>query len=266
MDREHIHWLMEMAHKHQEHIIGAITTVLVLLAAYSTLNGHLAHTEEVKAQALAVDQWGFYQAKHIRAHMYAIEADKAWASGNEKLARRYLGKAIYEQCGEVPLAAACHIEMCMSSALPVPAKQCAVPVLKDSPELQSFYRNIYTRDLIVAADSSRFPRPVDGAPSAEQRSAAQVYRKDRTPGAVELVSLSREREENVEHYKTIAERFDYSEIFFEVSLMLCGFALIIGTKAYWRFSYSILSLAVCISIAGIACGVSGWFLSHAPHR
>ncbi len=50
--------------------IGLTMAVVAVLLAVSTMLGHRTHTESVLLQTRATDQWSFYQAKNIRAHMY----------------------------------------------------------------------------------------------------------------------------------------------------------------------------------------------------
>lgn len=48
--------------------VSLTMAVLAVLVAVASLLGHRAHTEEVVLQALASDQWSYYQAKNIRMH------------------------------------------------------------------------------------------------------------------------------------------------------------------------------------------------------
>jgi hypothetical protein len=48
--------------------VSLTMAVLAVLVAVASLLGHRAHTEEVVLQALASDQWAYYQAKNIRQH------------------------------------------------------------------------------------------------------------------------------------------------------------------------------------------------------
>jgi len=49
--------------------------VLAVFVAVVSLLGHRAHTEEVVKQALASDQWAYYQAKNIREHEDVLVSD-----------------------------------------------------------------------------------------------------------------------------------------------------------------------------------------------
>jgi Domain of unknown function (DUF4337) len=59
----------EHAHAHPNMAPVSLTmAVLAVMVAVASLLGHRAHTEEVVLQALASDQWAYYQAKNIRQH------------------------------------------------------------------------------------------------------------------------------------------------------------------------------------------------------
>jgi hypothetical protein len=64
--------LREAAEKAREdHSLAAVSLTMAVLAVFVavvSLLGHRAHTEEVVLQALASDQWAYYQAKNIRQH------------------------------------------------------------------------------------------------------------------------------------------------------------------------------------------------------
>jgi hypothetical protein len=64
--------LRENAEKAREdRSLAAVSLTMAVLAvcvAVVSLLGHRAHTEEVVLQALASDQWAYYQAKNIRQH------------------------------------------------------------------------------------------------------------------------------------------------------------------------------------------------------
>jgi hypothetical protein len=57
--------------------VSLTMAVLAVLVAVASLLGHRAHTEEVVLQALASDQWAYYQAKNIRQH-----EDELFVAGN----------------------------------------------------------------------------------------------------------------------------------------------------------------------------------------
>ena len=69
------------AHTRPAKQIGLTMAVVAVLLAVSTMLGHRMHTESVLLQNRATDQWAFYQAKNIRAHMYEANAQMAAALG-----------------------------------------------------------------------------------------------------------------------------------------------------------------------------------------
>jgi uncharacterized membrane protein YkgB len=72
MEENPMHEVME-AHEAHEHKgepftlrVAVTMSILAVLVAIATLLGHRSATEKVVSQALASDQWSFYQAKNIR--------------------------------------------------------------------------------------------------------------------------------------------------------------------------------------------------------
>jgi hypothetical protein len=68
---------IEKAEERNEKEIGLTMAVVAVLLALATMLGHRMHTEEVLIQTHANDQWAYYQAKTIRSHMYAADAQMA---------------------------------------------------------------------------------------------------------------------------------------------------------------------------------------------
>jgi len=72
MSADELHELQENAeHAHHNPNLSPVSltmAVFAVLVAVASLLGHRAHTEEVVLQALASDQWSYYQAKNIRGH------------------------------------------------------------------------------------------------------------------------------------------------------------------------------------------------------
>jgi hypothetical protein len=78
---EELHEVASEAHTRSAKRIGLTMAVVAVLLAVSTMLGHRTHTETVLMQTRATDQWAFYQAKNIRAHMYEADAQMAAALG-----------------------------------------------------------------------------------------------------------------------------------------------------------------------------------------
>jgi uncharacterized protein DUF4337 len=88
-------------------------------------------------------------------------------------------------------------------------------------------------------------------------SVAEDFRKkseDQKQGAEVVHAKAEDLEREVEVATRRAGRFDTSEIFLEIAIVLCSITLLTGTRAYWRISF--ISSAV-----GIAFMVSS-FLIH----
>src|SRR5205807_3073898 len=78
--QEHI----EHAHHQGERSIGLTMAIVAVLLAMATLLSHRAHTEEVVLKGDANDQWAYYQAKNIRAHMYTADSRIAALRSEER--------------------------------------------------------------------------------------------------------------------------------------------------------------------------------------
>ena len=93
----------EHAHQSGEKGIGLTMALVAVLLAIATLMGHRTHTEEGLIQGKIVDEWNFYQAKHIRAHEYGAIAEMAALLPNGKdLALKDYKKSLAEECGTPP--------------------------------------------------------------------------------------------------------------------------------------------------------------------
>src|SRR5689334_18492710 len=93
----------EHAHSSGEKGIGLTMAVVAVMLAMATLLSHRAHTEEGLLQGKIVDEWNFYQAKHIRAHEYGAIAEMAALLPNGKdLALKDYKKSLAEECGTPP--------------------------------------------------------------------------------------------------------------------------------------------------------------------
>lgn len=77
MESDELKELSEQARESGQKAVGLTTAIVAVLLAVATMLGHRSHTEEVLIQTRANDQWAYYQAKSIRAHMYEANADMA---------------------------------------------------------------------------------------------------------------------------------------------------------------------------------------------
>jgi len=262
-------WLLTTSRDKREELIGATITLLALLTASATLAGHRAHTEEVVFQTKATDQWGFYQAKHIRAHMYGMEAEKALASsdaGMHKLARKYLTTAIYEQCG-APAAKSCNLENCgpTDDKRAKSAPSCNVPVLKDSSELEAVFKTDLLPDSsfrkrFLPVSNSTNTRTGD-APGEEPAATAQKGLAGtgeppvkKLPGAADIIEGARSHDDEVFDFSHVALFYDISEIILEISIMICGVGLVVDKEDSHAAAYFAMVVAMTVATAGV--GVS----------
>ncbi len=83
MEPQEIQEQAEHAHHSGQKGIGLTTSIVAVLLAVATLLGHRAHTEEVILRTEANDQWAYYQAKKIRAHVYEADSQLAKLSSSE---------------------------------------------------------------------------------------------------------------------------------------------------------------------------------------
>ena len=88
MESQELSESIDKAREANESRIGLTMAVVAVLLAIATMLGHRAHTEEVLIQTKANDQWAYYQAKTVRAHMYEADAEMAalFPKGEEKSA------------------------------------------------------------------------------------------------------------------------------------------------------------------------------------
>jgi len=74
----------ERAEIQGEKRIGVTMAVVAVFLAMATMLAHRTHTEEVVLQTRAADQWGYYQAKNSRSHMYETDSRLAILSAQGK--------------------------------------------------------------------------------------------------------------------------------------------------------------------------------------
>lgn len=86
-----LHEVASEARSREDKRIGLTMALFAVMLAVSTMLGHRTHTEAVLLQTRAADQWAYYQAKNIRAHMYEANSEMAGAMGPQgtKLAESF---------------------------------------------------------------------------------------------------------------------------------------------------------------------------------
>jgi uncharacterized protein DUF4337 len=233
MNPEELSEQAEHAHHAGQKAIGLTTAITAVLLAVATLLGHRAHTEEIKLQTKVNDQWSFYQAKHQRAHDYGKDAEKEMASGHHVMAVEFMKVSLEEECGS-------------------PAeKNCAPPRLKESPILQQLMAQLKT------VPSSGSPEEKPAAKQAEGQTKASDHEKKAMQttagreGAKQIQERARDMERETEVITRRADHFDSSELFLEVSIVLCSISLLAENKAYWRLSFMTTIIGIAIAVYGL---------------
>ncbi|HZD94612.1 MAG TPA: DUF4337 domain-containing protein [Candidatus Sulfotelmatobacter sp.] len=155
----------EQARHSGEKAIGLTMAIVAVLLAIAGLLSHRTHTKEIVLQTKVNDEWGYYQAKNIRSHMYAADAKLAALMNSKELAADFL---------------------------------------KDSDK---------------------------------QRKEADDIRK-------EAEALDKETK-MLEHR---ASFYDASDLFLEVSIVLCSIALLAEMKRFWKLSFITTLVGVVIAL------------------
>jgi len=193
--------------------IGLTICVTAAFLAIATMFSHEAHTHEAVAQARAVDAWGYYQAKHGRAHAYGMEAELITLQLGEKgqgEALRDYEKSIEEQCGRPAL------KDCIDS---VPRRDDAL------------------RDALV----KKYGHPIP---------EHDIKQPPEKKGAVDIQADAQKEERQVLSTQHQALVYDVSELLLEISIVLCSVSLLAESRLYWKVSFITTGLAVLVTIFG----------------
>lgn len=232
----------EHAHRSGEKGIGLTMAIVAVLLAIATLMGHRTHTEEGLIQGKIVDQWNFYQAKHIRAHEYGAIAEMAALLPNGKdLALKDYKKSLAEECGTPP-------EHGCSS----PAKDSSIlrPLLTPEPTTGS------TDDKKEQGESARKEPPANDADAKEHDKGADAAKEHENkssghrPGAVNIQDSAKEMEAERDLVEKRANYYDGAELFLEISIVLCSIALLAEMKLFWQLSFITTILGVGVALFG----------------
>lgn len=226
----------EHAHSSGEKGIGLTMAVVAVLLAMATLLSHRAHTEEGLLQGKIVDEWNFYQAKHIRAHEYGAIAEVAALLPNGKdLALKDYKKSLDEECGS-PAEHGC------SS----PAKDSSVlrPLLAPGPSDANAEAE-KTDNKTSAREDATKEHKKEASDTKEKHENKSASRK---AGAVDIQENARELERERELVERRANYYDGAELFLEISIVLCSIALLAEMKLFWKLSFitTVIGLAVAL--------------------
>jgi hypothetical protein len=232
MNPEELSEQTEHAQHSGQKAIGLTTAITAVLLAMATLLGHRAHTEEIKLQTKVNDQWSFYQAKHQRAHDYAKDAEKEFAAGHHDMAVEFFKVSLDEECGS-PAEKGCNIPRSKAPLLQELAAETKGPAAK-TPGAEGATPPAESTN--AHQGSAEHEKPKEGAPARE--------------GAVKIQEKAREMEQETETITRRADHFDTSELFLEVSIVLCSISLLAENKAYWRLSFVTTAIGIAVAIYG----------------
>ncbi|HSM87868.1 MAG TPA: DUF4337 family protein [Candidatus Limnocylindrales bacterium] len=229
MNSEELAESTEHAHHQGEKGVGLTTAIVAVLLAMATLLGHRAHTEEIKLQTKVNDGWGFYQAKHGRAHQYGVHAEDDVLANHKEVALKNLKVSIEEECG-------------------APAEEgCTSPAIKDSAILQELAKELKSPSPMTDA---AFDKGAAADPASEKphKKPARV----RKEGAVDIQDHTRELEKETEFVTRQANFYDTSELFLEISIVLCSITLLAETRLYWKLSFVSTAIGIAVAVYGMA--------------
>jgi hypothetical protein len=241
MNPEELKETAEHAHGKGEKGIGLTMAVVAVLLAVTTLLSHRSHTEEILLQGKASDKWNFYQAKHIRAYEFGVSAELATLLPNGKeVAIRHFKKSTDEECGK-PIEKDCKSPLLKEDPSPI--------LLQLSKEVSAGDRKDEKTEDAAAKSHDAEGEGAHAAGSAEkhEKSGKQSGPKE---GAVKIQEQAREFEHERDLIQQRANYYDGSELFLEVSIVLCSISLLADDRLYWKLSFISTLLGVAISVSG----------------
>lgn len=224
----------EHAHHSGEKALGLTTAIVAVLLALVTLLSRQAQTDEMLTLTQNVDDWNFYQAKHIRAYIFGLTAETEALLGNgHDAAVKNFQNSIEEECGA-----------------PIP-NGCTSPILKKSSVMQALIKEARPEaekaEAREAAGTAR-PEPAKGKSEEKQEKTAKEGGKE---GAVEIQDKAREGQAEVKLLERKVNRYDLAELFLEISIVLCSIALLAENKLYWKLSF----ISTAVGIVGAIWGL-----------
>jgi hypothetical protein len=225
---------MERAREKRDKPMGLTIALTAALLATATMFSHRAHTHEVVVEAQVVESWGYYHAKHGRAHDYGRDAEIAASLGKTDLALRDYKKSIEEQCGSYP-----------PPPPPNPSEGCSFPV-KDPALLQA----LESKPTTEIRDNDNKDQPGDIAAKQEGQKDQRGAKKAALSGAIQLLKQAqglKETQTLIEHQALV---FDIAELLLEFSIVLCSISLLAESKLYWKSSLIVTTLGLAVLIWG----------------
>lgn len=233
----------EHAHDKGEKLIGLTMAIVAVLLAVATLLSHRAHTEEGLLQGKIVDEWNFYQAKHARAHEYSAIAEVAALLPHPNardVAVKDYKKSLDEECGTPP------------------EHGCSSPA-KDSVVLRSLLATNTEDGKQAKGEHGLASKAGEGAkePAKENSQTAASGEEQESkpgsarPGAVKIQEAAREMEHERDILERRADYYDTSELFLEISIVLCSIALLAEMKLFWQLSFITTIIGTVIMLWGL---------------
>ena len=228
----------EHAHHSGEKALGLTTAIVAVLLALVSLLSRQAQTDEMLTLTQNVDDWNFYQAKHIRAYIFglAAETEALLANGRDAAVKNF-ENSIEEECGA-----------------PIP-KGCTSPILKKSGVVQTLIKE---RQAEAAAEKAEAQETADAAATEPAKGKSEekhekTAKEGGKEGAVQIQEKARDGQAEVKLLERKVNRFDLGELFLEISIVLCSIALLAENKLYWKLSF-------ITTVFGLAAAVWGLLL------
>jgi len=236
MEPEELKKTAEEARGKGEKAVGLTTAIVAVLLASATLLGHRAHTEEIKLQTKVNDGWGFYQAKHTRAHEYGISARNDLLVKDHDDAVTDLKISIDEECGS-----------------PAP-KGCTSPAVKTYQAVKQLAGELSAAAPKEPEDNSHSSvkednkeKPSSAEDSQGKKDVPAIPVKE---GAVQVYEHTQHLEKETEEVATKADHYDMAELFLDVSIVLCSIALLADERLFWKLSFLTTGVGVVLALWG----------------
>jgi hypothetical protein len=244
LELHELHEHVENANHSGEKAIGLTMAIVAVLLALATLQSHRAQTEVILALTQNVDDWNFYQAKHDRAYMFGLAAEMQSLMPNGKAAAlKNIQNSAEEECGT-----------------PAP-EGCTSPVLKKSPVIQALIQESKPQPGAAAeAQTSQEAQPAAPPTTAAQNQSNDQSRSKREKaaretaakeGAVAIQERAKDGQNEVRRLERKTDLTDTTEVFLEISIVLCSIALLAENKLYWKVSFISTGIGVIVALLAI---------------
>jgi hypothetical protein len=258
MNPEELKETAEHAHEKGERGIGLTMAIVAVLLAMATLLSHRAHTEEGLMQGKISDRWNFYQAKHIRAYEFGAMAELATLLPNGKeLALKDFKKSVEEECG-IPVEKGCVSPGQKDSAiLRQLASDAAGGAVRKDEKGDDAIAKPHAEGEEAHGSAEKHEKPAkegvrkEGGHTPAEKHEKPAKESARKEGAIEIQKSAQEMEEEQKLVQRRADYYDGSELFLEISIVLCSVALLSENKRYWMFSFVSTIIGVAVALWGL---------------